>query len=213
MSVRDKNKVLKIFFVSVLMGKGVLVHAEAPQYAYETKFVVDADNAKIQLTAIGNAIGFEFETTYEEKNNVSITGWQYIGGKWYYYEELGMEYPGVMAKDCVMTIGDSEYLFDANGCMLTGWQKRSEGWYYADSSGRIKKGWQCINEAWYFLQTNGVMAQEWLCLDNTWYYLGTDGAMRTGWQYLGGTWYFLQSNGTMVQNWLYQNGTWYSIPR
>ena len=51
------------------MGKGVLVHAEAPQYAYETKFVVDADNAKIQLTAIGNAIGFEFETTYEEKNN------------------------------------------------------------------------------------------------------------------------------------------------
>lgn len=134
----------------------------------ETKFVVDADNAnyppsisgiqngiiayainqtewshdntKTQLTAIGNAIGFEFETTYEEKNNVSITGWQYIGGKWYYYEELGMEYPGVMAKDCVMTIGDSEYLFDANGCMLTGWQKRSEGWYYADSSGRIKKG-------------------------------------------------------------------------
>ena len=130
--------------MSVLMGKGVSVHAEAPQYAYETKFVVDADNAKIQLTAIGNAIGFEFETTYEEKNNVSITGWQYIGGKWYYYEELGMEYPGVMAKDCVMTIGDSEYLFDANGCMLTGWQKRSEGWYYADSSGRIKKGWQCI---------------------------------------------------------------------
>lgn len=122
-----------------------------------------------------------------------------------------MEYPGVMAKDCVMTVGDSEYLFDANGCMLTGWQKRSEGWYYADSSGRIKKGWQCINEAWYFLQTNGVMAQEWLCLDNTWYYLGTDGAMRTGWQYLGGTWYFLQSNGTMVQNWLYQNGTWYYL--
>ena len=49
MSVRDKNKVLKIFFafffMSVLMGKGVSVHAEAPQYAYETKFVVDADNA------------------------------------------------------------------------------------------------------------------------------------------------------------------------
>ena len=93
MSVRDKNKVLKIFFafffMSVLMGKGVSVHAEAPQYAYETKFVVDADNAKIQLTAIGNATGFEFETTYEEQNNVSITGWQYIGGKWYYYEELG----------------------------------------------------------------------------------------------------------------------------
>lgn len=68
----------------------------------ETKFVVDADNAnyppsisgiqngiiayainqtewshdntKMQLTAIGNATGFEFETTYEEQNNVSITG-------------------------------------------------------------------------------------------------------------------------------------------
>ena len=24
------------------------------------------------------------------------------------YEELGMKHPGVMAKDCVMTIGDSE---------------------------------------------------------------------------------------------------------
>lgn len=203
----------------------------------ETKFVVDADNAnyppsisgiqngiiayainqtewshdntKTQLTAIGNATGFEFETTYEEQNNVSITGWQYIGGKWYYYEELGMKHPGVMAKDCVMTIGDSEYLFDANGCMLTGWQKRPEGWYYTDSSGRIKKGWQYISGFWYFLQINGVMAQEWLCLDNTWYYTGTDGAMRTGWQYVGGAWYFLQSNGVMAQNWLYQNGTWY----
>lgn len=203
----------------------------------ETKFVVDADNAnyppsisgiqngiiayainqtewshdntKIQLTAIGNATGFEFKTTYEELNNVSITGWQYIGDKWYYYEELGMKHPGVMAKDCVMTIGDSEYLFDANGCMLTGWQKRPEGWYYTDSSGRIKKGWQYISGSWYFLQISGVMAQEWLCLDNTWYYTGTDGAMRTGWQYLGGSWYFLQSNGVMAQNWLYQNGTWY----
>ena len=60
-----------------------------------------------------------------------------------------------------MTVGDSEYLFDANGCMLTGWQKRSEGWYYADSSGRIKKGWQCINEAWVFpTDQMGVMAFE-----------------------------------------------------
>ena len=212
---------------------------EAQLNSKETKFIVDADNAdyppsisgiqngiiayainqtewlhdnaKMQLTAIGNATGFEFETTYEEKNSVSITGWQYIGGKWYYYEELGMEHPGVMAKDCVMTIGDSEYLFDVNGCMLTGWQKRPEGWYYTDSSGRIKKGWQYINGAWYFLQTNGVMTQDWLCLDNTWYYTGTDGAMRTGWQYLGGAWYFLQSNGAMAQNWLYQNGTWYYL--
>ncbi len=173
------------------MGKGVSVHAEAPQYAYETKFVVDADNAKIQLTAIGNAIGFEFETTYEEKNNVSITGWQYIGGKWYYYEELGMEYPGVMAKDCVMTIGDSEYLFDANGCMLT--------------------GWQLVGDTWYFLQSSGAMARNWIYLNGTWYYLGADGAMQIDWQYVGGAWYYLEQDGHMAIGWKKINNVWYYL--
>ena len=116
----------------------------------------------------------------ENKDNYSITqtddgsdsdvyfGWLWKDSKWYYYEEADMEHPGEMVKDCIMTIKGEKYLFDANGCMLTGWQKRLEGWYYADTNGRIQTGWQYIKGYWYFLQSDGVMAEEWLQLDNKW---------------------------------------------
>ena len=129
-------------------------------------------------------------------------GWLWKDSKWYYYEEADLEHPGEMVKDCIMTIKGEKYLFDANGCMLTGWQKRLEGWYYADTNGRIQTGWQYIKGYWYFLQSDGVMAEEWLQLDNKWYYLGSNGAMKTGWQYIKGYWYFLQPNGAMACDWL-----------
>ena len=159
----------------------------------------------------------------ENKDNYSITqtddgsdsdvyfGWSWKDSKWYYYEETDMEHPGEMVKDCIMTIKGEKYLFDANGCMLTGWQKRPEGWYYADTNGRIQTGWQYIKGYWYFLQSDGVMAEEWLQLDNKWYYLGSNGAMKTGWQYIKGYWYFLQPNGAMACDWLKQNGKWYYL--
>ena len=78
------------------------------------------------------------QSEYDSEADIYF-GWLWKDSKWYYYEEADMEYPGEMVKDCIMTIGDADYLFDANGCMLTGWQKRPEGWYYIDSSGQIKK--------------------------------------------------------------------------
>ena len=45
-----------------------------------------------------------------------MTGWQYVGGKWYY--------------------------MDSSGAMLTGWQKVNGTWYYMSDSGAMLTGWQ-----------------------------------------------------------------------
>ena len=115
-------------------------------------------------------------------------GWLLVDSKWYYFEEPNMEHPGVMVKDCVMTIGDGTYFFDSNGCMLTGWIRKPEGWYYADESGRMVKGWKYINGAYYYFDAAneehpGLM----LC----------DGKYE-----IEGDTYFFEGGGCMLRGWI-----------
>ena len=61
-----------------------------------------------------------------------LTGWQLIGGKWYY--------------------------MNGSGVMLTGWQLINNTWYYLDPSGVMLTGWQFINGRWYYMDpTSGAM--------------------------------------------------------
>ena len=61
--------------------------------------------------------------------------WEYIGGKWYY--------------------------FDQNGWMVTGWQKVKGSWYYMESNGaRVADGWKWINNKCYYFDKNGKMAAD-----------------------------------------------------
>lgn len=167
---------------------------------------------------------------YSDSNGVLQTGWQYIGGKWYY---LSYE----MYSDGWYTIDDKPYFFDKNGAMGIGWCKHTYNygdgstyttWYYANGSGVLQTGWLQIGGKWYYFDKysyymytgpnyidgqlyvfNGDGAWTtkagWLEVKNsgssTWYYIKADGQPATGWQLLGGVWYyFAPGSGYMYSN-------------
>ena len=116
--------------------------------------------------------------TYAPNSGSMMTGWQFLGGKWYY-----------MA---------------SSGKMLTGWQQLGGKWYYLDPvNGDMKTGWQQLGGKWYYMDpTNGDMKTGWQKVGNTWYYMNASGAMVTGWQQLSWNgvtnWYYFQSSGAMA---------------
>ena len=116
--------------------------------------------------------------TYAPNSGSMMTGWQFLGGKWYY-----------MA---------------SSGKMLTGWQQLGGKWYYLDPvNGDMETGWQQLDGKWYYMDpTNGDMKTGWQKVGNTWYYMNASGAMVTGWQRLSWNgvtnWYYFQSSGAMA---------------
>ena len=60
------------------------------------------------------------------------TGWQYLGGTWYY--------------------------FKGSGAMATGWQHLGGAWYFFRGSGAMSTGWQKISGTWYYFYGDGSMA-------------------------------------------------------
>lgn len=110
-------------------------------------------------------------------------GWEYINGKWYY--------------------------FDAEGWMVTGWIKLGTTWYYLSSSGAMVTGWQKINGKWYYFKSDGAMVTGWMQLNDKWYYLSSSGAMVTGWQKIDNKWYAFDGNGVMQTGWIPGDNRYY----
>lgn len=81
-------------------------------------------------------------------------GWSQSGNTWHYsYED------GSFATTGIRQIDGVNYMFDAAGNMLTGWQKTSSGWLYMNPvSGAMAKGWHQIDGKWYcFNDTLGIL--------------------------------------------------------
>ena len=144
--------------------------------------------------------------------------WEYIGNKWYY--------------------------FDQNGWMITGWQKVSGSWYYMESNGaRVADGWKWINNKCYYFDKNGKMAADtwidgsyvdvsgvwikdkkqepenvtktgWVQYTGHWLYYNADGsAVKSNWKSVNGIWYYFDQNGWMVTGWMtLSSGKYYLNP-
>lgn len=158
-----------------------------------------------------------------------LTGWQYMDGDWYYYDENGdivtgwlkdggkwyfLDEDGVMQTGWVLSPGSGKWFYlDENGVMQTGWIK-SEGsgqWFYLKASGAMATGWVKVNGNWYYLKSSGAMATGWIKDGGKWYYLKSSGAMATGWLKDGGKWYYLNSSGAMVTGRQTINGKTYTF--
>ena len=146
------------------------------------------------------------------------SGWEYIGSKWYY--------------------------FDQNGWMVTGWQKVKGSWYYMESKGAmVNSGWKWINSKCYYFDKNGKMAantwidgsyvdasgvwikdkkQEpenvtktgWVQYSGHWMYYNPDGSyVKSNWKSVNSIWYYFDQNGWMVTGWMtLSSGKYYLNP-
>ena len=133
------------------------------------------------------------------------TGWQKIGGTWYYYNSNGVMVTGWL-KD-----KGTWYYLKSDGAMATGWQKVKGTWYYLKSSGAMATGWIKDKGTWYYLKSSGAMATGWIKDGGKWYYLKSSGAMAIGWEKVNGKWYYLTSSGAMATGWLKDGGKWYYL--
>ena len=62
------------------------------------------------------------------------TGWQKIGGSWYFFKDSGAMVTGWY--DIKPVYGDSTwYWFDENGVMATGWKEINGQWEMFNNSG------------------------------------------------------------------------------
>ena len=139
----------------------VIMKAKSTQYV-DTKVILDYGYA---LNASGNVTGNSAAANYNR--------WIQDGGVWRF--ELA---DGTQIKNVCVTIDGADYVFDAEGKMLT--------------------GWQYLNNTWYCFKTSGAMVKNgWMQDQNKWFYLGADGRMVTNTTIDGK--YFVGADGIWVQ--------------
>ena len=159
---------------------------------------------------------------YYDSDNIALTGWQYIGGKWYYLDPAST--PAGKMRTGWFNDGTNWYYCDKDGVMQKGWQQIDGAWYYLDGNGARVTGWSKINGKWYYLDPiNGAVQSGWIEKEyngkTNWYYMspnaGDYGAMHEGgWMLLGGKWFYLNpvhddTYGCQLQGWQQSNGSWF----
>ena len=138
----------------------------------------------------------------QDRTSVSITsgktGWQKIGGDYYFYNSKGrlicgsFKYKGYY------------YYSIANGKRFTGWMKRSGNKYYYNrkNGAMFRNRWATGDKYTYYFNKSGVaIARQWLTQDGKKYYFLSNSTMAKGWQKIGKYYYyFSKKTGVMAKN-------------
>ena len=127
-----------------------------------------------------------------------VTGWQKIGGVWYY-----MHNSGAMARGWENLNGKWYFLDRSSGAMKTGWLKDGNSWFWLRSDGSMYTGgWKALGGKWYWFKSSGVMATGWLKYGGAWYYLDGSGAMVSDQlRAIGNKAYHFEASGVMTTGW------------
>ena len=105
----------------------------------------------------------------QEETATAYHKWIADGSAWRF--ELA---DGTRLSNCFVTIDGSEYAFDTEGKMVTGWLTLGTNWHYFGSTGAmIKNDWRQDAGLWFYLGENGAMVKN-AWIDNQ-YYVGADG--------------------------------------
>lgn len=137
---------------------------------------------------------------------ISRQMWEKNGINWKYYKT-----DGSYAKNEWQFINGKWYYFNTDTNMVVGWKLIDNMWYYMDTeNGDMKTNWQFINGKWYYMDANnGDMKVGWLNWNQKWFYLNEAGDMATGWQLIGSKWYYLTEDGACLINTVTPDG--YSV--
>lgn len=156
---------------------------------------------------------------YVDSDTSLKTGWQSIGGKWYYLS------PTMYSSETYggyWEIDGEKYYFDENGVMRTGWilvdaytwtdddetVHKFETWYHASGSGALDSGWKQIGGKWYYFHKYGNMAYGERRINGIDYIFKDDGEMETGWILTNSyTWTDEDGNAYTNENWSYADAS------
>lgn len=120
-------------------------------------------------------IGFAERWIYADKSGEVVTGWNRIGGKWYYFGSAKSPY----MYTGFQTFDGSSYYFTDKGVLSYGWVKYNNRYYYAGNDGSLlKETWKFIEGKWYYFDSAGVMKTGLCKIDGIYYDFGPDGACR-----------------------------------
>ncbi len=132
----------------------VVMKAKSTHYE-DTKAMLDYGYAKTMAGQTGTGQAFH--------------RWIADGNLWYF--ELA---DGSRLKGCFATIDGTDYAFDADGRMYTGWKSLDGVWYCFLTNGEmVKNGWMQDAGKWFYLGNDGRMVKN-AMIDNQ-YYVGADG--------------------------------------
>lgn len=87
------------------------------------------------------------------ENDLRATGWRFIDGEWYYFNDDGTMYIGWLKYN------NKWYKLGDNGSMITGWIPDNGKWYYANPSGDLETGTLTIDGKTYNFLSDGTMIE------------------------------------------------------
>ena len=108
----------------------------------------------------------------DPEKKLSLTGWQALAGRHYYFAE--------------------------DGTMLTYWQDIDGSRYYFGQNGEMRQGWEAVGGERYYFNARGEMQTGWQTISDSLYYFGADGAMLRGLQRISGGMYLFTMDGKLL---------------
>lgn len=160
----------------------------------------------------GNTDGNNGDDGTDKDDNIPVLdngSWIASGGRWWFRSADG-SYPS----SGIYSINGSNFAFDANGWMITGWYQKDGCWYYFNGSGYMHKGWILLGRTWYYLDpANGKMLADGIhVIGGSSFAFHGSGAMVTGWYHASdGNWYYFSNSGNMHTGWILLGRTWYYL--
>ena len=173
------------------------------------------------LRKIGNYWFYMADSAYASEHNVprgkQMTGWQYIGGKTYYFKAGSGSYPAGAAFTGWKTVAgklyyfaDSNYTAQHEGSLLTGWKTiKGKTFFFADSRypsqarGTLVKGLVKLGTNYFLFASNGAQVKGFTTYNGRVAYYDTKtGAGKKGWHAKGSSWYYTYENGLARYGWI-----------
>ena len=211
----DANGVKKTGWVTI-DGKGTVCY-----FADSRWTALPAGAMLTGLRKIGNYWFYMADSAYASEHNVprgkQMTGWQYIGGKTYYFKAGGGSYPVGAAFTGWKTVAgklyyfaDSNYTAQHEGSLLTGWKTiKGKTFFFADSRypsqarGTLVKGLVKLGTNYFLFASNGAQVKGFTTYNGRVAYYDTKtGAGKKGWHAKGSSWYYTYENGLARYGWI-----------
>ena len=144
-------------------------------------------------------------------SHVPASGWQRIGGIWYYFDPS----THVMKEDEAFQVGGVTYVASASGaCPASSWVRAGGKWYLTDGSCAARSGWAKSGGSWYYLDpaTRAMREGEVFQAGGVTYVASASGACPvSSWVRAGGKWYLTDGSCSARSGWAMSGGRWYYL--